>query len=120
MIARITSMTTGVSLYTPPFYKYLLLIQARYIIIWETVDSIVGVCKSWNSYILENSTTHTSHFIVYITHFTLESVFLKSLLLMQKQEKCDGIHYLTKDIILKVWVEMIDSILYLTKNEIPK
>jgi hypothetical protein len=39
---------------------------------------------------------------------------------MQKQEICDGIHYLTKDIILKVWVKMIDSIVYRTINEIPK
>jgi hypothetical protein len=120
MIARITSVSTVVSLYTPTFYKYLLLMQGRYIIRWETVDSIVGVCKSWNSYVLENSTTHTSHFFVYNTHFTLEPFFLKSLLLMQTQEICDGIHYLTKDIILKVWVKMVDSIVFHTISEIPK
>jgi hypothetical protein len=113
MIARIISMTTGVSLYTPPFYKCLLLMQARYIIRWETVDSIVGVCKSWISYILQNSTSHTSH-------FTLESIFLQSLLPMQKQEICDGIHYLTKDMILKVWVKMVDFIVYHTISAIPK
>jgi hypothetical protein len=73
MNARITSMTTSLSLYTPSY----LVISTYYwckqdiYIRWETEDSIVGVCKSWNSYILENSTTHSTHHCIYYTlHIT--------------------------------------------------
>jgi hypothetical protein len=38
---------------------------------------------------------------------------------MQTEQLCDGIHYLTKDIIFNVWVKMVDSILYNNINEIP-
>jgi hypothetical protein len=64
---------------------------------WETADSIVAEWKSCNSYILENSTRHIAHITVYITHFTLQSIFLKALPVMQTEHLCDGIQYLTED-----------------------
>jgi hypothetical protein len=45
-------------------------------------------------------------------------MFSKALLLMQTEELYGGINSLTKDIILKVWVKLKDSILYHTTNEI--
>jgi hypothetical protein len=121
MIATVTSMTACVSLYTPPYLVISTYFWSKkdIFIRLETVDSIEGEWKSCNTYILENSTTHTEHITVYITHFTSQSIFvLKVLLLMQSEQLCDGIHYLTEDIILNVWVKMVHCLQYHTINEI--
>jgi hypothetical protein len=76
--------------------------------------------------ILENRTTHTHththtpHYIVYITHITLHYIFLKTLLQMQTEKLCDGMHYLAEHVIMKCCVKMVDSVLYHTRNEFPK
>jgi hypothetical protein len=57
--------------------------------------------------------THTTLPYIYIKHFTSQAIFfLKALLLMQKDQICDCIHYLTSHIIMKVWVRIVDSILH--------
>jgi hypothetical protein len=79
-----------------------------------------GWWKSWNSTFFK-TLKHTQHTSLYfITLFNLQSIFLKALLLMQTEQLCDGIHYLTKHIIIKAWVKMVDSIVYDTINEFPK
>jgi hypothetical protein len=45
-------------------------------------------------------------------HFTFQAIFLKALLLMQTELLCDCIHYLTKHIIMKAWVKIVNSILH--------
>jgi hypothetical protein len=73
---------------------------------WEALHSIVGEWKSWNSAFFEaEHHTHTKH-------FTFQAIFLKALLLMQTEQLCDCIHYLTNHIIMKVWVKIVDSILH--------
>jgi hypothetical protein len=137
MIARITSMTTCVSLCTPSSYKNLFLMVARYrmYIIWKTVYSIVGEWKSYLS-LLQNITTHTAHITVYITHkniewdwrivfreyfhFTLQCLLLKALLLIQTEHFCDDIYYQTIHEILKTWLQLLHSLLYQIMNEFPK
>jgi hypothetical protein len=81
---------------------------------WESADSIVGEWKfsdshSWKQY-------NRPHFTVYNTHFTLLSIFLNALLLMQTEHLCIGMHYLTKHIIKKDLVKVEHSILYHTRN----
>jgi hypothetical protein len=77
---------------------------------WETVDSIVREWKSWNSTFLE-IVKHIQHTSLYILHiFIFLAIFLKALLLMQTDQLCDCMHYLTKHIIMKVWVKIIDSV----------
>lgn len=53
-------------------------------------------------------------------HFTLHCVFLQALLLMQKQQLCDDVYYLTKHVIFTVWQKMEDNLLCHTMNEFPK
>jgi hypothetical protein len=81
---------------------------------WEVVHSIVGEWKSWNSAFLEAEqlTHHTSLHYLYIKHLTFQATFLIALLLMQTEQLCDCIHYLTKHIIIKAWVKILDSILH--------
>jgi hypothetical protein len=71
-----------------------------------------GTLHSWKQY---NTHTHIyrPHFTIYITHhFTCKTIFLKALLLMQREQLCDCIHYLSKHIIMKSLVKMVDSILH--------
>jgi hypothetical protein len=82
MIATVTSMTTCVSLCTPPYLLISTYFWSKKVIFirFETVDSIEGEWKTWNSYILENTTTHTEHTSLYILHhftfyFLLKSTF---------------------------------------------
>jgi hypothetical protein len=78
-------------------------------------------------YILGN-TTHTSEASLYIllhrelwfeirdlsseTTCTSPSVLLQPLLLVQSEQLCDGLYYLTKHVDFKVWVKMITYFLY--------
>jgi hypothetical protein len=62
------------------------------------VNGDLETVHSWK----QTTQSHTPHFTVYITHFTLQSIFLKSLLLMQTEQIFDGMHYLTKYTIMRV------------------
>jgi hypothetical protein len=44
-------------------------------------------------------------------HFISQSVFLQSLLVMWTLQPCDGVYYLTRHVILKGWVNMVEFIL---------
>jgi hypothetical protein len=45
-------------------------------------------------------------------HFTSQTIFLEALLLMQTEQLCDCIHYLTKHMYMEAWVKIVDSILH--------
>jgi hypothetical protein len=53
-------------------------------------------------------------------HFTSPSVLLQPLLLVQTEQLCDGVYYLTIHVILKGWVKMVDSFVNHTINEFAK
>jgi hypothetical protein len=108
--------------------------QDIYYIRWETLES-VWVNANLNSTFLKTQHTQHTHHCIYYTqnykvrlqnwlqenlHFTLQSVFLYALLLMQTQQLCDDVYYLTIHVILNVWVKLVDSVLYYTINEFPK
>jgi hypothetical protein len=72
MIARITSLTTCVSLYTPPSYKHLLLMQAKYVHNMGNCWIHCGWMEISDLYILENTTTHTAHSTHHCSYHTLQ------------------------------------------------
>jgi hypothetical protein len=39
---------------------------------------------------------------------------------MQTEQLCDGAYYLTIHVILNVWVELVEAVLYHTINKFPK
>jgi hypothetical protein len=57
-------------------------------------------------------TTYQTSLYIYIKHFTFQAIFLKALLLMQTEQLCDRIHYLTNHIVIKTWVKIVLSVLH--------
>jgi hypothetical protein len=64
---------------------------------WTEIFKTLHSCKQYN--------THSPH-------FTFQAIFLNTLLLMQTEQLCDCIQYLTKHMIKKAWVKIVDSILH--------
>jgi hypothetical protein len=71
------------------------------------VNGNLAPLHSW-----KHNNKHTTLHYIHIKHFTFQAVFLKALLLMQTKQLCDCIHYLTKHIIMKAWVKIVNSILH--------
>jgi hypothetical protein len=93
------------TLYTSLFIIYTMPWNEKSLIpLW--VNGNLGTLHSWK----QNNTHHTSY--MYIKHHTFPAIFLKALLLMQTEQLCDCIHYLTNHVIMKVWVKIVDSILH--------
>jgi hypothetical protein len=80
MIARITSMKTIVSLYTPPCYKHLLLMQARCVHKMGKFSfhcgwmEILELLHSWKEYITHHCIYQTLHFTSYLPKSTSPDV----------------------------------------------
>jgi hypothetical protein len=102
-------------------YKHLLLMQTRY------VDAKLYIKLLLSGNQIPYSFTTVQHTASYMTayiihelgclnvfrealHFISHSVCLETLLLSWTQQLCDDVKYLTKHVILKVWVRMLEII----------
>jgi hypothetical protein len=85
-----------------------------YTMLWNG-KPLIPLWVNWNVgtlHSLKHYNTHHISLYIYITHFTFQSIFLKALLLMQTEQLCECVHYLTKHIIMKACVKIVDSILH--------